>query len=185
MFLTFEARAFFIIMSKTKLTKFIKTCDKEELGEQLLDLYLRFKEVKEFYDFSFNPNEQKRVEEVKLKIAREYFPEGKRKPKKRRSVAQKHIEHLKKLEIEASQIIDLMLYNIEIAQAYNEERPIVQEAFYKSMLGSFRKALVVINQQFLKEEFIARVERIQQTAANQKWINAEGFQRSMIELLKN
>tara|TARA_R110002111_G_scaffold6902_2_gene28869 strand:- start:160 stop:717 length:558 start_codon:yes stop_codon:yes gene_type:complete len=185
MFLTFETRAFFVTMSKTKLIKFIKTCEKEELEEQLLDLYLRFKEVKEFYDFSFNPNEQKRVEEAKLKIAREYFPEGKRKPKKRRSVAQKHIDHLKKLEVEASQIIDLMLYNIEIAQAYNAEKPIAQEAFYKSMLSSFRKALVAINQQFLKEEFLTRVEKIEQTAADQKWINAEGFKRSIKDLLEN
>ena len=184
MFLTFEARVFFVTMSKSKLTKFIKACDKQELEEQVLDLYMRFKEVKEFYDFSFNPNEQKRVEEAKLKIAREYFPDGTRKPKKRRSIAQKHIEHLKKLEVEASQIIDLMLYNIEIAQAYNEEKPIVQEAFYKSMLSSFRKALVFIEQQFLQQEFAVRVERIRQTAVNQKWINSEGFKLSIEELLE-
>ena len=172
-------------MSKTKFKKFVNACDKDELREQLLDLYLRFKDVKEFYDFSFNPNEEKRVEEAKLKIAREYFPEGKRRPKKRRSVAQKHIEHLKKVEVEASQIIDLMLYNIEIAQAYNEEKPIVQEAFYKSMLSSFRKALVFIDQQFLKQEFLPRVEKIRKTAADQHWYNVEGFQLSIETLLKN
>ena len=171
-------------MSKTKLSKFIKSCDREELEDQILDLYLRFKEVKEFYDFSFNPNEQKRVEEVKLKIAREYFPEGKRKAKKRRSVAQKHIEHLKKLEVETTQIIDLMLYAIEIAQAYTAEKMIAQEAFYKSMLSGYRKALVFIERQFLTEEFYARITKIKQTAFDQKWINAEGFERSMEELLK-
>lgn len=172
-------------MSKPKFTKFINACDKDELSDQLLDLYMRFKEVKEFYDFSFNPNEEKRVEEVKLKIAREYFPEGKRKPKKRRSVAQKHIEHLKKLEVEPSQIIDLMLYNIEVAQAYNAEKPIVQEAFYKSMLSSFRKALVFINQQFLNLDFLRRVEIIRQTTVDQGWFNAEGFKISIESLLKD
>ena len=171
-------------MSKTKFTKSIKACDKAELEEQLLDLYHRFKEVKEFYDFSFNPNEEKRVEVAKLKIAREYFPEGKRKAKKRRSVAQKHIEHLKKLEVEASQIIDLMLYAIEIAQAYNEDKPITQESFYKSMLNSYRKALIFMSQQFLTEEFLQRVEEIKKTAFNQKWINAEGFERSIEEILE-
>ena len=133
-FLLLEQGLFLLLMSKTKFTKSIKSCDKEELEEQLLDLYHRFKEVKEFYDFSFNPNEQRRVEEAKLKISREYFPEGKRKAKKRRSIAHKHIEHLIKLEVEASQIIDLMLYAIEIAQAYNEDKPITQETFYKSCL---------------------------------------------------
>tara|TARA_B110000046_G_scaffold57595_2_gene64364 strand:- start:36837 stop:37355 length:519 start_codon:yes stop_codon:yes gene_type:complete len=172
-------------MSKTKFNKFITDCEKEELKEQLLDLYLRFKEVKEFYDFSFNPNEKKRVEEAKLKIAREYFPEGKRKPKKRRSVAQKHIEHLKKLEVESSQIIDLMLYNIDIAQAFNAEKPISQEAFYKSMLSSFRKALVFINQQFCRQEFNDRVLKIQQTALSQKWYNAEAFEIAVNDLLED
>ena len=89
------------------------------------------------------------------------------------------------MEVEASQIIDLMLYNIEIAQAYNEEKPIVQEAFYKSMLSSFRKALVFIDQQFLKQEFLPRVEKIRKTAADQHWYNVEGFQLSIETLLKN
>jgi len=172
-------------MSKRQLIKFIKECDREELDEQLVDLYNRFKEVKEFYDFSFNPNEKKRVEDAKLKISREYFPDGKRRAKKRRSVAQKQIEYLKKLEIEPSQLIDLMLYNIEIAQLYNEGRPILQEAFYKSMLSSFRKALVYISQQFLAAEFKARVWRIKKVAIDQKWINATAFQIAIDELLKD
>jgi hypothetical protein len=172
-------------MSKTKLLKFIKDCDRKELEEQLLDLYFRFKEVKEFYDFSFNPNEAQRVEDAKLKISREYFPEGKRRAKKRRSVAQKQIEHLKKLEVEPSQIIDLMLYNIEVAQAYNAEKPIVQEAFYKSMLSSYRKVLVYCSQQFLMEEFKERIFRIKKAAMDQRWFNAAAFQISDEELLKN
>lgn len=172
-------------MSKRQLINSIKECDREGLEEQLVDLYNRFKEVKEFYDFSFNPNEKKRVEDAKLKISREYFPNGKRRAKKRRSVAQKQIEHLKKLELEPSQLIDLMLYNIEIAQQYNEGRPILQEAFYISMLGSFRKALVYISQQFLAEEFKVRVWHIKKAAIDQKWINATAFQIAIDELLKD
>ena len=172
-------------MSKTKLIKFLKELPKEELEEQLFDLYNRFKEVKEFYDFSFNPNEQKRIDHAKLKISKEYFTEGKRKAKKRRSIAQKEIEHLRKLEVEPSKIIDLILYNIEIAQAYNEEKPIVQEAFYKSMLSSYRKALVYIAQQFLQREFDDRIIRIQKTALNQGWFNAAAFKIAVKELLED
>lgn len=172
-------------MSKSKLIKFLKEGTKEELEEQLLDLYLRYKAVKEFYDFSFNPNETKRVEEAKLKITKEYFPEGKRKAKKRRSIAQKQIEHLKKLEVDPVQLIDLMLYAIEIAQTYNEEKPITQEAFYKSMLSSYRKLLIYISQQFLEEEFRERILRIKKTAFDQKWLNAAAFDIAIVELLEN
>ena len=38
-------------MSKRELKKYIAELDKEQLGEQLLDLYGRFKEVKSYYDF--------------------------------------------------------------------------------------------------------------------------------------
>ncbi|MFT5666771.1 MAG: hypothetical protein ACI9DK_000956 [Vicingaceae bacterium] len=172
-------------MSKSRLTKFLKECDKSELEDQLLDLYLRFKPVKEFYDFSFSPNEDKFFDAARLKISKEYFPEGKRRAKKRRSVAQKEIEHLKKLEVDAMRLIDLMLFNIEIAQTYNAEKPIVQEAFYKSMLSSFRKLLVFINQQFAVAEFTPRVIEIKKTALTQKWINAEGFNLAIAELLED
>lgn len=149
--------------------------DKEELIEQVVDLYTRFKNVKEFYDFSFNPNENKRVNDAKVRIAKEYFPDNGRRAKKRRSVAQKLITHLQKLEVEPVQIIDLMLYNLEIAQSYTAENYIKQESFYKSMLSSFRNAIVFIDRHGLQAEFTTRVEAILKTAEEQKWLNAEGF----------
>lgn len=172
-------------MSKNQLSKFLKELSKSELQEQIIDLYQRYKEVKEFYDFSFNPNEDKRIEAAKLKITKEYFPEGRRKAKKRRSVAQKLITHLQKLEVNPDQIADLMLFNIEIAQAYTAENEIRQVAFFKSMLNSFRNALVYLDKQFLLKDFEPRIQKIQKTASGQEWPNAEGFIRSERELLRN
>ncbi|MBL4709066.1 MAG: hypothetical protein JKY48_11585 [Flavobacteriales bacterium] len=172
-------------MSKTQLTKFLKELSKAELREQIVDLYHRYKNVKEYYDFSFNPNEDKRIEAAKLKITKEYFPESRRKAKKRRSVAQKIIVHLQKLEVNPEQLADLMLYNIEIAQNYTAENEIKQEAFYKSMLTSFRNALVYLDKQFLLQDFEARIGQIQKTASSQNWPNAEGFIRSLSERIRN
>jgi hypothetical protein len=146
------------------------------------DLYNRFKNVKEFYDFSFNPNENKRYQEAKQKIAKEYFPETKRKAKKRRSVAQNIFKHLLKLEFDSELIADLMFFNIEIAQTYTAEFPIKQYAFYKSMLKSFRYALTFSNENGLQNEMQARVEGIIQQALRQKWENAEGFAIAKKEL---
>jgi hypothetical protein len=72
-----------------------------------------------------------------------------------------------------------------VAQAYNAEKPIVQEAFYKSMLSSYRKVLVYCSQQFLMEEFKERIFRIKKAAMDQRWFNAAAFQISDEELLKN
>ena len=82
----------------------------------------------------FNPNERNLVKDAKLKISNEYFPIRGKKPKMRRSVAQKFIKHFISLGVDSFIIVDIMLYNIEIAQALSSEKQINNEAFYKSML---------------------------------------------------
>lgn len=166
-------------MSKRQLSQFLETLSKKELQEQLIDLYQRFKQVKTFYDFSFNPQEDKLFQEAKIKISREYFPDTSRKAKKRRSIPQKWIIHLQKLEADPSKIADLMLYQIEVAQRYTAEKTIRQEAFYKSMLKSFRHAIVYINHQFLLAEFKERLNIICRLAEQQEWFNAEGFKEAL------
>ena len=55
-------------MSKRNLKKYLKDLKKAQLEAQILDLYERFKEVKVYYDFAFNPKEEKLLEESKFKI---------------------------------------------------------------------------------------------------------------------
>lgn len=170
-------------MSKRQLTKFLNELDTVELKEQVIDLYTRFKAVKEFYDFSFNPNEEKVMEEAKLKISKEYFPEGKRRAKKRRSVAKKLIQHLQKLEMDPYKVADIMLYNIEIAQTYNASTTIKQDAFYKSMHVSFCQAIRYIDLQMMQEDFKARIIRIVEEAERQDWFNKKAFEESKALLM--
>ena len=60
-------------MSKRQFNNFLSELKAAELKEQLVDLYDRFKNVKEFYDFSFNPNEDKRVKDAKFRITKDGF----------------------------------------------------------------------------------------------------------------
>jgi hypothetical protein len=164
-------------MSKRQLIQFLGQLSQEELQEQLVDLYGRFKQVKEYYDFSFSPNEEKRFEEARLKISREYFPEAGKKVRKRRSVGQKLILHLQKLEANPVGIADLMLYQIEVAQVYNETYPTTQESFYKSMLSSFQKAYDYISKEYLLSDFSERIQGVILKAEEQRWMNREAFKR--------
>ena len=164
-------------MGKRRLISFLKELDNSELQEQVVDLYTRFKNVKEYYDFSFNPNEDKRLLAAKERIAREYFPEAGKKVKKRRSVGHKIITQFLKLEVNPVVILDFMLYNIEVAQLYTSEVTIKQEAFYKSMLKSFEQAVDFANQQFIRNEFDERIIRIVDLSHEQEWINKQGFTR--------
>ena len=169
-------------MSKRQLTKFLQDLDSTELKEQIIDLYNRFKNVKEFYDFSFNPNEDKRLKEAKYKITKEYYPDNNRRAKKRRSVAQKLIKHLQLLEVEPSKIADLMAYNIEIAQIYTEEFGLNQDSFFKSMHNSFDELLKYIDLNHLTEEFRFRIELIVVKTHSQNWYNHTAFENSKREL---
>lgn len=163
-------------MSKRALKKYLSDLNKNELEEQITELYDRLKEVKEFYDFVFNPKEDKLLDEAKFKVSKEYFPPGKRRAKKRRSVAQNFIKNFIKLGVEPHKIADLMLYNIEIAQTYNANYKINAEAFYKSMLKSFKDAAVYIDQNGLEMQMRERINRIVDEAVLQGWENKYAFE---------
>ena len=158
-------------MAKRALQKYLQELKKEELEEQIMDLYHRFPAVKEYFDFSFNPKEEKLLEEAKLKISKEFFPLNGRKAKARRGVAQKLVKKYIGLGVDPIVIADVMLYSIEIAQEFNLIKPQKQEAFYKSMQNSFEKALEFIKANKIEQDFNQRLERIVNEAIDQEWYN--------------
>ena len=163
-------------MSKRALKKYLQELTKEQLEEQCMDLYTRFKEVKTYYDFVFNPNEKKLLEEAKMKIGLEYYPTGKRRrAKMRRSVAQKYIKHFMQIGVDPMIIGDLMFFNIEIAQSYRADKMILNQAFYVSMLKSFEQATKYVTEQGIELDFKARADLICRTADEQEWFNSGAF----------
>jgi transcriptional regulator with PAS, ATPase and Fis domain len=168
-------------MSKRDLKKYLTELTKEQLEEQLLDLYTRFKPVKTYYNFVFSPKEDKLLEDAKFKISKEYFPVNTRKPKARRSVAQKIIKHFIQLGVDSFIIADIMLYNIEVAQQFSQEKYIKQEAFYKSILTSFQDAVSFIDERGIQKDFTARLSKIVSETKDQDWVNQWGFEDSLNE----
>jgi hypothetical protein len=173
-------------MSKRDLKKYLSELNKEQLEEQIIDLYEKFQPVKVYYNFVFNPKEESLSQDSKLKISNEYFPIkklGRRsKPKMRRSVAQKLIKHFVVLGVDPFVIADVMLYNIEIAQTYSSENAIKQELFYKSMFNSFEQAVEFIISNGIYAEFKTRIGSIFQETVDQKWINQYEFERIISRL---
>ena len=164
-------------MSKKELRKYISKLQKKQLEEQIIDLYSRFKDVKKFYDFTFNPKEDKLVEECKFKISKEYFPVSNRKPKARRSVAQKYIRHFKLIGLDSRLIADIMLYNIEIAQSFSSEKKSINDSFFLSMFKSFEEAKKYINSNGINNDFQIRIKIIVEETWKQNWFNKIAFER--------
>jgi hypothetical protein len=169
-------------MSKRDLKKYLGELTKEQLEEQIIELYEKFSPVKVYYDFVFNPKEDKLLQESKVKISHEYFPVKKPnakwrpKAKMRRSVAQKIIKHFIMIGVDPFVIADLMLYNIEIAQTYSSNNFIKQELFYKSILNSFEQAVNFVISNGILLEFKERLFAIQQETIQQKWKNKYEFE---------
>lgn len=166
------------VMSKRALKKYLTHLKKAQLEEQLMDLYHRFPVVKEYYDFVFNPKEDKLVQEAKIKISNEYFPLKRKRPKARRSVAQKYIKHFIKLGVDPHLTADVMLYNLEIAQSFSNGKN-VPDAFYKSMQNSFKEVVQYVSVNGLLTDFKERIIKICQQAQDQEWPNMEDFSKEL------
>ncbi len=165
-------------MSKRALKQYIGQLDKGSLQEQLLDLYDRFPAVKTYYDFVFNPKEDQMVQEAKAKISNEYFPVKRKRPKARRSVAQKYIKHFRTLGMDAVLLADVMSYNLEVAQTFAMDRN-VPDAFYKSMLNSFKELLQHVSWHGLLPDFKDRILKIYGQVEKQQWPLEDEFQKAL------
>ena len=166
-------------MSKRDLKKYLAELNKEQLEEQIIELYEKFSPVKVYYNFVFNPKEETLLQECKLKISNEYYPfkkAGRRsKPKMRRSVAQKYIKHFLLLGVDPFVIADVMLYNIEIAQTFSSEHDIKQDLFFKSMFNSFEQAVIFLISNGILNDFKPRIIAIHDETVKQKWYNEPEF----------
>lgn len=162
-------------MSKRDLKKYLNELSKAQLEEQIIELYDKFSDVKVYYDFAFNPNEDKLVREAKFKISNEYFPVKGKKSKMRRSVAQKFIKHFISLGVDSFIIADIMLYNVEIAQTFSAERVVKQELFFKSMLTSFQQAVSFMIEKGILDDFKNRVVAVKEETMTQNWFNQYEF----------
>lgn len=168
-------------MGKRAFKKYITELPRKELQGQMLEMYEKFPQVKKYYDFIFNPREEVMVGEAKAKISNEYFPLRRKRPRARRSVAQKYIRQFCKLEMDATWVADVMLFNIETAQAFEEQRR-VPDSFYKSMLNSFDEMVLFVTLNRLLPEFKPRILEIYRKVQERDWPFAESFSKTL-ELL--
>lgn len=166
-------------MSKRDLRKYLNELTKDQLEEQVLDLYIRFKPVKTYYNFVFKPNEEKLLEEAKFKISKEYFPLTARKPKARRSIAHKIIKHFIQLGVDSYITAEVMIYNIEVAQKYTQQKEVKQLAFYNGMLKSYQEVVEFTKDRNLTSSFMPRLINVVTESEKQKWMNSEGFENTL------
>jgi hypothetical protein len=144
-------------MSKLALKKYLQTLTKEQLIENVLEMYDTLKPVKEYLDFFLNPNEKEMLEKQRLVIVNEFYPKGKyTEPKTRFSVAKKAIADFRALKPSPHLLADLMLTLPEMACKFTFEYGDMSEQYYNSAYNNFKSAVEFLHKNNLLNEFKLR-----------------------------
>ena len=147
-------------MSKIQLKKELHKLTKEQLIEQITELYDLFKPVKEYYQTYLNPqNIEELLEKYRAIIVNEFYPNTKsRNPKLRFSVAKKAIADFGMLKPPPKLIADLMLTLAENACKITYNYGDMTDQYYQSTRNNFERALKYLYKEGLLNDFKLRCE---------------------------
>jgi hypothetical protein len=146
-------------MSKAALKKELISLPKEQLVEQILDLYDRYKSVKEFYEIYLHPHSEKDVvEKYKKVIVDEFYP-IRGFGKYRFSVCKKAISDFKALSPSPELLADLMLTLPEMACQSARDFGDMEEQFYMATYNNYSAALKYLKKEDLLAQFQLRCKK--------------------------
>lgn len=144
-------------MSKSKLKKELNNLTKEQLVEQILDLYDKNKAVKEFYDFYLNPlNEKELAEKYKKLIVKEFDVARPEQSGLKYSVAKRAITDFRDLQPSPEMLADVMLTLPECACEFTYTYGDMEESFYNGAYNNFLAALKFMHKHNLLDDFKLR-----------------------------
>ena len=168
--------------SKRELTKFLNDLSKEELIKEFEKLYQKFDNVKTFYDIELSGDTSAIVKKVKDKIKKEYMPDrgfG----KARSSEVKKIISEFAKVSIYPRDLIDVILYRVEMAVEFTKEYGDIDMPFYDSAINAFYKVVELIKKEMLENEFKLRCYEIVYSTRNFGWGFYDGLKDAYDESL--
>jgi hypothetical protein len=147
-------------MSQPRSKKELQCLTKEQLIEQILDLYDNNKTIKEFYDFYLNPKGEKElVEKYKKIIRKEFNVDHPERGGERSSVAKRTISDFRGLQPSPEALADVMLYLPESACKLTYHYGNFSEQFYNSTYNNYNATLAFMQKHNIFDEFKLRAEQ--------------------------
>lgn len=154
--------------TKSELSKYLKQSTKAELEKEVKKLYDKFKEVKQYYEIEFSTDTTDILETYKQKIYKEYFPSG-RYGKGRNNVSRKVVTDFKRISIFQKDVIELLLYRVEVMLKFTNTYGDIDEAFYNSLARSYDEACKLTKKEKLEAEFKIECSDLIDKASNFGW----------------
>jgi hypothetical protein len=151
-------------MKVTKLKKYLISLDQQTMVSEVLELFRNFDMVKDYYETKLNPViDTATLDKYKDVITHEFFPKrgfG----KARLSVARKAVTDFKKVSKNPHQIIEIMLYYVEVGCRFTDEYGDIDEPFYNSMESMYESALKFIAKNKEQQQYSERCHQIAKNA---------------------
>jgi len=141
------------------LKTYLSQRTKEELMDEITDLFSKFEMVKDYYQEKSGVEEGKILEKYKSQITHEFFP-VRGFGKARLSVARKAVTDFKKLSKSKEELADLMLHYVEMGVRFTNEYGDIDEPFYNSMESMYENVLKLIAEEELQAPFQYRCNKI-------------------------
>lgn len=167
--------------SKTNLTtlkQHLKQASKEELIDEISELFKTFKSVKEYYQLKLSPETEQYVgENYKQTIEHEFFP-ARGFGKARLSAARKAVNDYKKVCRDPAALVDMMLFYVEQGVKFTDAYGDIDEPFYNSMESMFESATKAIAKYGLQGVAKRRCRTIVQDTSQTGW----GFHDALREI---
>ncbi len=155
-------------LTKKALLKHLNKSDKEDIIGEIITLFAKFKNVKEFYQAELSGDTNPALEKYKKKIAKAYLLPN---PKERSTNINlnKLINEFKKICIYDRELVDLMLHRVEWgidAFTLNRNR---SSTFYNCIVSTFEDAVKLIVVDGSINDFRQRINKLTKNTAKGKY----------------
>lgn len=153
-------------MAKSKISdlkKILEEMTLDELKQEILKLYNKLPQVKDFYnqDLMTEEERQEMLGKYKEKIYKEFWtPKGNPKGMINNSTIKTIISDYEKICLFAFDLVDLLLYRVEITTEYAEQFGGTAESNYNSSITAFKKAMKIIQENSFLPHFEKQIKII-------------------------
>jgi len=164
---------------KNSLKKYLAGLSKEDLAKEVEKLHTKFKNVQEYYAMELSGDTGNFLKKYKEMLLKEYFPNTKYTVgKARASVARKIISDFSKSKAFEVDLIDLMLYRVELCVAFTDAYGDINEQFYTSTENAFDAVVKLIVKNKFQEMFMQRCREVVNKTSDFGW----GFHDTLSEI---
>lgn len=152
-------------MAKPKLKSlktYLDTLNETELREEVLRLFGKLTQVQEFYAQELMSDKERKemLEGYRRKIYSFFWTRTGNRKRPSNAKLRELITNYEKVSIFPSEVIDLLLYRVEVATEYASWLKGMSEANYKASYNAFKKAVEMMALHKLENRFQERCEAL-------------------------